>query len=101
VPAIVESRVPKGPAVSIYGLNGLLPTGRVRGVRGTTPATVVDAELRARLGRALHVLILRLDADNGHIFVSEQEPAGRQLLLFTRAERNPHRRQTLERGLCW
>jgi hypothetical protein len=42
----------------------------------------VDAELRARLGRALHVLILRLDADNGHIFVSEQEPPGRQLPLF-------------------
>jgi hypothetical protein len=82
VPAIVESRVPKGLAVSMYGLNGLLPTGRVRGIRRSTPATVVDAELRARLGRTLHVLILRLDADDGHIFVSEQEPAGRQLPLF-------------------
>ena len=82
VPATVEGRVPKGLALSIYGLHGLLPTGRVRGIRRTTPAEGVDAELRARLGRTLHVQVLRLDAETGHIFVSEGEPGGRQLPLF-------------------
>jgi len=31
VPASVQSRVPKGPEVAVYGLNGLLPTGEVEG----------------------------------------------------------------------
>jgi len=82
VPATVETRVPKGLAVSVYGLNALLPTGRVRGIRRSTPANIVDAELRARLGHTAYVQVLRLDPDAGHIFVSEQEPAGRQLPLF-------------------
>jgi N utilization substance protein A len=80
--AIVQARVPKGLAVVIYGLHGLLPTGKVRGVRRTTPAAEVDALLRARLGQELHVNVLRLDPDPGHIFVSERVPAGYQLPLL-------------------
>jgi hypothetical protein len=30
VPAVVQARVPKGLAISMYGLNGLLPIGQVR-----------------------------------------------------------------------
>ena len=82
VPAIVQARVPKGLAVVIYGLHGLLPTGKVRGVRRSTPAAEVDALLRARLGQELQVNVLRLDPDTGHIFVSERVPAGYQLPLL-------------------
>jgi ribosomal protein S1 len=81
VPAEVGSRVTSGLAVSIYGLNGLLPTGQVRGVHRNTPAETVDVLLRKRLGQALQVHVLRLDADTGHVFVSERAPAGRQLPL--------------------
>ena len=81
VPASVQARVSKGLAVSIYGLNGLLPIGQVRGIRRETPAQRVDAILRARLGQELRVDVLRMDADAGHIFVSERRPAGRQLPL--------------------
>ena len=37
--------------------------------------------MRARLGRELRVEVLGVDADTGHVFVSEQVPAGRQLNL--------------------
>jgi transcription antitermination factor NusA-like protein len=81
VPAIVQARVPKGLAVSVYGLNGLLPTGQVRGVHRNTPAAQVDVVLRRRLGQEIRVDVLRMDPDSGHIFVSERLPAGRQLPL--------------------
>jgi hypothetical protein len=77
----VQARVSKGLAVSIYGLNGLLPIGQVRGIRRETPVEQVDQVLRARLGQELRVDVLRLDQDTGHIFVSERRPAGRQLPL--------------------
>src|SRR5689334_17112420 len=78
VPAEVQSRVPKGLAVVVYGLNGLLPVGQVRGVHRNTPAEQVDALLRERLATELQVHVLRLDADTGHFFVSERIPAGHQ-----------------------
>jgi transcription antitermination factor NusA-like protein len=81
VPAGVQSLVPKGLAVSMYGLYGLLPTGRVRGVHRKSSPTQVDRALRGRLGQELRVEVLRMDPDTGHIFVSEQVPAGRQLVL--------------------
>jgi transcription antitermination factor NusA-like protein len=81
VVASVHAHVPKGLAVSIYGLNGLLPTGQVRGVHRNTPAEQVETMLRVRLGQDIHVHLLRMDADTGHIFVSERAPAGRQLPL--------------------
>ena len=82
VPAMVQTRVPKGLAVVIYGLHGLLPTGQVRGVRRRTPQAEVDAQLRERLGQELQVNVLRLEPDSGHIFVSERVPAGYQLRLL-------------------
>src|SRR5947209_2479093 len=82
VPAMVQARVPKGLALSIYGLNGLLPIGQVRGVRRSTPTETVDSLLRERLGHELRVDILRLDADTGQIIVSERVPFGRQLALL-------------------
>jgi ribosomal protein S1 len=81
VPASVQTRVSKGLAVSIYGLNGLLPTGQVRGIQRDTPAERVDRLLRTHLGQELRVDVLRLDPDAGHIFVSERRPAGHQLPL--------------------
>jgi hypothetical protein len=63
-------------------LNGLLPTGQVRGVRRGTPPIQVDALLRARLGQQLRVNVLRLEAETGHIFVSERVPSGQQLSLL-------------------
>jgi transcription antitermination factor NusA-like protein len=81
VPAVVQLRVSKGLAVSIYGLNGLLPIGQVRGIKRNTPAERVDRVLRSRLGQELRTDVLRMDPDNGHIFVSECKPAGRQLPL--------------------
>jgi transcription antitermination factor NusA-like protein len=81
VPAVVQARVPKGLTVSIYGLNGLLPTGQVRGIHRNTPADQVDVVLRRRLGEEIRVDVLRMDPDTGHIFVSERLPAGRQLPL--------------------
>ncbi len=82
VPAVVEARVPKGLAISMYGLNGLLPIGQVRGIRRNTPAETVDSLLRQRLGQELRVDVLRLDTDTGHIIVSERVPSGRQLPLL-------------------
>src|SRR5947209_852770 len=82
VPAMVQTRVPKGLAVVIYGLHGLLPTGQVRGVRRRTPQAEVDRLLRQRLGQELRVNVLRLESDTGHIFVSERVPAGYQLSLL-------------------
>jgi hypothetical protein len=81
VTAEVAARVPKGLAVVVYGLHGLLPTGHVRGVRRGASAEIVDRVLRQQLGQELQVTVLRLDADAGHIFVSERVPAGRQLAL--------------------
>ena len=63
----------------MYGLNGLLPTGQVRGVRRGTPSNEVHALLRERLGHEIRVNVLRLDSDKGHIFVSEHLPGGYQL----------------------
>jgi transcription antitermination factor NusA-like protein len=82
VPAVVQARVPKGLAISMYGLNGLLPIGQVRGVRRSTPAETVDGLLRQWLGHELRVDVLRLDADTGQIIVSERRAGGRQLPLF-------------------
>jgi transcription antitermination factor NusA-like protein len=82
VPAGVQARLPKGLAVAVYGLNGLLPTGQVRGVRRSTPSIRVDALLRERLGRSIQVRLLRMDSDSGQIFVSERVAGGRQLALF-------------------
>jgi transcription antitermination factor NusA-like protein len=42
VPVMVVARVSKGLAVQVYGLNGLLPIGQVRGVRRHTPPAQVD-----------------------------------------------------------
>jgi hypothetical protein len=81
VPADVTARVPKGLAVVVYGLHGLLPTGEVRGVRRGTQAARVDVLVRERLGHTLQVIVLRLEPDAGHIFLSERVPAGRQLSL--------------------
>jgi hypothetical protein len=64
VSASVQSRVPKGLGVALYGLNGLLPTGQMEGVRRTTPALRVDALLRERLGQEILVRLLRLDPDS-------------------------------------
>jgi transcription antitermination factor NusA-like protein len=80
-PAMVQARVPKGLAVSVFGLNGLLPTGRIPGVNRATPPEHVDALLRERLGQEILVNMLRLDTDSGYVFVSERWPAGRQLAL--------------------
>lgn len=82
LPALVQARMPKGLALSIYGLNGFLPIGQVRGVRRSTPAETVDALLRERLGHEIRVDVLRLDTDTGQIIVSERGPAGRQLPLL-------------------
>jgi hypothetical protein len=81
VRAVVGSRVGRRLAVSIYGLNGLLPIGQVRGIHRDTPPETVDVLLREQLGEELQVHVLRLDADTGHVFVSERTPAGRQLVL--------------------
>jgi transcription antitermination factor NusA-like protein len=82
VPAAVQARVTKGLALSMYGLNGLLPIGQVRGVRRSTPVETVDSLLRERLGQELRVDVLRLDTDTGQIIVSERAPRGRQLPLL-------------------
>jgi len=82
VPATVQSRVPKGLALVVYGLNALLPTGQVAGVRRKTAAERVDVLLRQRLGHDIQVNVLRLDSDEAHIFVSERAPEARQLRLL-------------------
>ncbi len=81
VVATVQALAPKGLALSIFGLHGLMPTGRVRGVHRRSSAKQVDRLLRARLGQEVRVEILRMDPDSGHIFVAEQVAAGRQLIL--------------------
>jgi transcription antitermination factor NusA-like protein len=81
-PATVQARVPRGLAVAIYGLNGLLPTGQVHGVRRSTPSMRVDSLLRERLGQSIQVRLLRMDPDSGQIYVSERAVTGRQLPLF-------------------
>jgi transcription antitermination factor NusA-like protein len=82
VPALVEARVPKGLAVLVYGLPGLLPTGQVLSVRRETERAAVDTLLRGRLGQEILVHVLRLESDTGHFFVSERLPAGYQLPLL-------------------
>src|SRR6185369_13978880 len=74
VPATVQSRVAKGLTLTIYGLNALLPTGQVVGVRRSTPADRVDRLLRSMLGSDIQVNVLRLDPDEGRIFVSQRQP---------------------------
>jgi N utilization substance protein A len=82
VPASVQIRVPKGLAVVVFGLNALLPTGQVVGVRRKTQPDDVDALVRRLLGHRVQVNVLRLDPDEGHIFVSERLPAARQPRLL-------------------
>jgi N utilization substance protein A len=82
VPALVTARVSKGLAVQVHGLNGLLPIGQVRGVRRNTPPAQVDMLLRQHLGQEIQVNVLRLDADKGHVFVSERISGGYQLRLL-------------------
>jgi hypothetical protein len=50
-------------------------------VKRTTPPELVEGHIRERLGQELQVLVLRLDADGGRVFVSERAPPGRQLRL--------------------
>jgi hypothetical protein len=82
VAATVQARMPKGLAVTIYGLHGLLPKGQVHGVQRSTPQPRVDILLREKLGQEIQVRLLRMDPDSGQIFVSERSAAGRQLPLF-------------------
>lgn len=82
VPATVQTRVSKGLAVEVYGLNALLPVGQVVGVDRGTRADTVDQVLGQLLGRHIQVNVLRLDPDEGHVFVSERVPAARQLQLM-------------------
>jgi hypothetical protein len=65
----------------VYGLNGLLPFGQIRGVKRGTPPQVVAARMQHRLRQELEVAVLRLDSDPGTVMVSERLPAGRQLRL--------------------
>jgi hypothetical protein len=53
-----------------------VPTGPLCGVHRNTSADQVDALLCARLGQPIRVEVLRLEADTGHIYVSEQVSAG-------------------------
>jgi hypothetical protein len=82
VPAIVNARVAKGLAVTIYGLHGLLPIGQIVGVRRSTPPREVDTLIQRLLGKELQVIVLKLDPDEGHIFVAERPSQARQLTLL-------------------
>jgi hypothetical protein len=77
----VVGKTPKGLRVQVYGLNALLPIGQLGGVKRATPRPVVEAKMQQRLSQELEVTVLRLDADQGTIIVSERVPAGRQLRL--------------------
>jgi transcription antitermination factor NusA-like protein len=81
VRAEVIGKAPRGVRVRVYGLNGLLPFGQLRGVKRNTPPAVVEAKIRHRLRQELEVNVLRVDPDQGRIFVSEHVPRGRQLRL--------------------
>jgi ribosomal protein S1 len=78
----VQARVRTGLAVLVYGLNALLPIGQVQGICRTTPADEVDLLIRARLGQEMQVRVLRMEADAGHIIVSERLANARQLAPF-------------------
>jgi transcription antitermination factor NusA-like protein len=82
VPAIVNARVAKGLAVTIYGLHGLLPIGQIVGVRRSTPPREVDTLTQRLLGTELQVIVLKLDPDEGHIFVAARPLQARQLSLL-------------------
>jgi transcription antitermination factor NusA-like protein len=82
VPAIVNARVAKGLAVTIYGLHGLLPIGQIVGVRRSTPPREVDTLTQRLLGTELQVIVLKLDPDEGHIFVAARPRQARQLSLL-------------------
>jgi hypothetical protein len=81
LPAEVLGTAPRGLRVQVYGLNALLPFGQLSGVKRNTPPQVVAAKVQHRLRQQLEVTILRLDADQGTVIVSERMPAGRQLRL--------------------
>jgi transcription antitermination factor NusA-like protein len=81
VPAEVAGKAPKGMRVRVYGLNGLLPFGRIRGIKRTTPPNVVETKVQRLLGEQLEVDVLQLDADPGTIIVSEHVSQARQLRL--------------------
>jgi ribosomal protein S1 len=81
LPAEVLGTAPRGLRVQVYGLNALLHFGQISGVKRNTPPQVVAAKVQHRLRQQLEVTILRLDADQGAVIVSERVPAGRQLRL--------------------
>ena len=81
VRAEVVGKAPKGVRVRVYGLNGLLPFGRMRGVKRTTPPHVVEAKVQGLLGEQLEVNVLQLDADRATVIVSEHVSQARQLRL--------------------
>lgn len=82
VPGVVEARAGKGLSVSVYGLNALLPTGRLLGVGRDTPPNQVDFLERQLVGKQIQVVVLRLDADEGKIFVAQRVPQAAQLQLL-------------------
>jgi ribosomal protein S1 len=81
VRAEVIGKAPKGLRIRVYGLNGLLPFGRMRGVKRTTPPHVIEARVQGLLGEQLEVNVLQLDADRGTVIVSEHVSQARQLRL--------------------
>jgi ribosomal protein S1 len=69
VRAGVVGKAPKGVRIRVYGLNGLLPFGGIRGVKRTTPPNVVEAKVQGMLGEQLEVDVLQLAADRGTLIV--------------------------------
>jgi hypothetical protein len=71
LPAEVVGKGPKGVRVRIYGLNGLLPFGRISGIKHTTPPNVVETKVQRLLGEQFEVDVLPFDADRRTVIVSE------------------------------
>jgi hypothetical protein len=63
-------------------LNALLPTGQLMGVHRSTPPAQVDTLVRRLLGQEIQITILRLDPNEGHIFVAERHRRASQLPLL-------------------
>ena len=78
--AVTSKTLPRLPAACVAPTN-YLDQGQGSGRRDTLAARV-DELLREHLGQDIRVNVLRLDADAGHIVVSERMPAGWQLALF-------------------
>jgi hypothetical protein len=51
-------------------------------VRRSTPPREVDTLTQRLLGTELQVIVLKLDPDEGHIFVAERPSQARQLTLL-------------------